>query len=66
MLGVLLKNRIVDQIFFRQIHNILLLRLPKYHEILPNRFDHFDHYFKFVSNTQHEYIPLIRDRIVDV
>ncbi len=40
---------IVDQIFFRQIHNILRLRLPKYHEIVQNRFDPFDRYFKFLS-----------------
>jgi hypothetical protein len=39
----------MDQIYFRQIHNILLLRLPNYHEIVPNRFDPFDHYFKFLS-----------------
>jgi hypothetical protein len=39
----------MDQIYFRQIHDILLPRLLKYHDIVQNRFDPFDHYFKFLS-----------------
>ena len=49
MLGVPLKNRIVDQIFFELMHDLLLPRLLKYQEIVINRFDPFDHYFKFSS-----------------